>query len=125
MTIWGTGKPRREFMYSDDMADACVSLINLPDNKFQSLSANNRNDGVAPIVNIGVGDDITIANLAKMIANTVEYDGEIVFNSNMPDGTPRKLLDVERLKLLGWSSKIQLKDGLARAYEDFIHSIPG
>lgn len=123
VTIWGTGNPHREFMYADDMADACVSLINLPDSKFQPLLANNRNDGIAPIVNVGVGEDITIAELARMIAKTVEYHGEIIFDSNMPDGTPRKLMNVDRLKSLGWNAKIQLIDGLSMAYEDYIRNM--
>ena len=122
VVVWGTGKPHREFLYADDMADACVSLINLPDNEFQILLAANRNDGIAPIVNIGVGEDITIANLTRLIANTVGYDGEIIFDSNVPDGTPRKLMDVERLKSLGWNAKIKLKDGLAMAYKDYVRN---
>ena len=122
VVVWGTGKPHREFLYADDMAVACVSLINLPDNEFQILLAANRNDGIAPIVNIGVGEDITIANLTRLIANTVGYDGEIIFDSNVPDGTPRKLMDVERLKSLGWNAKIKLKDGLAMAYKDYVRN---
>jgi len=120
VTIWGTGNPRREFMYADDMADACVSLINLPDNKFQPLLAVDRNDGIAPVVNIGVGEDLTISELARIIAKTVSYQGEIVFDSNMPDGTPRKLMDIGRLKSLGWKAEVQLTNGLAMAYEDYL-----
>ena len=122
VTIWGTGKPHREFMYADDMADACVCLINLPDNKFKPLLAVDRNDGVAPIVNIGVGEDITISELSRLIANTIGYQGEIIFDSNMSDGTPRKLMDVGRLNSLGWKAKIKIKSGLAVAYEDYIQS---
>jgi GDP-L-fucose synthase len=123
VTIWGTGNPRREFMYSEDMANACVSLINLPDNEFLNLLAADRNDGVAPIVNIGVGEDITIAELAHLIAKTTGYHGKIVFDTSMPDGTPRKLMDVERLESLGWKAKTNLANGLTMAYKDFTSKV--
>jgi GDP-L-fucose synthase len=120
VTIWGTGKPRREFMYADDMAEACLFIMNLPDSDFQSILANDRNDGVAPLLNIGVGEDVSIAELARIIATTLEYDGDIVFDSDKPDGTPRKLLDVGKLNSIGWIAKTGLEDGLKKACRDFI-----
>ncbi len=117
--IWGTGKARREFMYADDMADACVHLMTLPENQFLPLLAADRNDGVAPVVNIGVGEDITIADVAKLVADTVGFDGRIDFDTSKPDGTPRKLLDCTRLHGLGWRGTTDLCRGVALAYEDF------
>jgi GDP-L-fucose synthase len=106
VTVWGSGKPRREFMCSDDLADACVFLM-----KHYSGS---------DFVNIGVGHDLTIAEFAQIVSATVGYNGRIVFDTSRPDGAPQKLLDVSRLNALGWSSKISLRDGLAAAYADFL-----
>jgi GDP-L-fucose synthase len=100
--IWGTGTPMREFLYVDDLAEACVYLMN--------------NYNKSDIVNIGTGQDITIKELALTVKEVVEYEGEIYFNTDMPDGTPRKLLDVSRLKDLGWEYKTSLKDGIKKAY---------
>src|SRR6266550_7339982 len=119
VSIWGTGTARREFMYSEDMADACVFLLNLPDAEFKPLLAADRNDGVPPVVNIGVGEDITIAELAGLIAKIVDFDGQIEFDRSKPDGTPRKLMDCSRLTGLGWRAKMTLSSGLTLAYEDF------
>ena len=122
VTIWGTGVPRREFMYADDMADACVHLMNLRDRQYLPLLAINRNEGLPPVINIGVGRDISIAELVQLIAKTVDYPGEITFDPDKPDGTPRKLMDISRLKALNWHAKIQLKEGLTLVYEDFTTS---
>ncbi len=119
VTIWGTGTPRREFMYVDDMADSCVHLMNLPDEVYWPLLAADRNDGLAPVVNIGAGEDITIVELAKAISLTVGYEGRIVFDPTKPDGTPRKLLDCRRLNGLGWQATTTLAKGLVVAYKDF------
>ena len=119
VTIWGTGTPRREFMYVDDMADACVHLMSLPDDKYRPLLAADRNDGLPPLVNVGVGSDVTIAELATMISETVGYAGKIEYDRTKPDGTPRKLMDHRRLSALGWEPKTNLRDGLASAYADF------
>ena len=119
VTIWGTGKARREFLYSDDMADACVHLLNLPEHQFRPLLAADRNDGVPPVVNIGVGEDITIGELAELVAETVGFGGRIEFDRSKPDGTPRKLMDCSRLDALGWRPRMPLARGLALAYEDF------
>ena len=119
VTIWGSGTPWREFMYADDMADACVHLITLPDDQFRPLLANDRNDGIPPMVNIGVGKDITIAELATLVAQTVGFGGRIEYDSSKPDGTPRKLLNSDRLLALGWRATTALPQGLRLAYEDF------
>lgn len=119
VTIWGTGTARREFMYADDMADACVHLLNLPDDQFRPLLAADRNDGIPPMVNVGVGEDVTINELAALIARTVDFQGEILHDTSKPDGAPRKLLDSRRLNSLGWRVSTALEQGLARAYEDY------
>jgi len=120
--VWGTGTPRREFMYSDEMADACIYLSKLKDDDYQALIAADRNDGLPPIVNIGVGQDVTIAELAQLIGEIVGYTGEVIFDHEKPDGTPRKLLSVERLQSLGWRSKVDLTTGLQLAYNDYVRS---
>lgn len=120
VTVWGTGTPRREFLYSDDMADACVHLMNLPDEQFVPLLGQARNDGLAPLLNIGVGHDVTIRELAETVSETVGYKGKLEFDATKPDGTPRKLLDVGRLTALGYAAKTNLKVGLAAAYQDFL-----
>ncbi len=120
--VWGSGTPRREFLLSDEMADACLHLMNLPDARFVPLlGADELATGAfrPPLVNIGVGTDVTIAELAAMIRETVGFSGEIVFDPSKPDGTPRKLMDVGLLESLGWKAKTSLRDGLALAYDDF------
>ena len=115
VAAWGTGSPRREFMYSDDMADACVFLMNLPDAKFETLLSRN-----PPLVNIGTGEDLTIRELTEMVRSAVGYAGRIAWDSTKPDGMPRKLLDVSRLHELGWRHKIGLEQGIRLAYSDFL-----
>jgi len=102
VTIWGTGSPRREFLHVDDLADACVFLMNKYDRD--------------EILNIGVGEDLTIRELAELIRDVVGYSGEIRYDTGKPDGTPRKLLDVSRLRATGWRPKIGLKEGIQRTY---------
>ncbi|WP_439537994.1 NAD-dependent epimerase/dehydratase family protein, partial [Methyloversatilis sp.] len=122
VTIWGTGTPRREFLYSDDMADACVFLINLPDDKYASLLGSDESRTgrfEPPLVNVGVGEDVTIKELAELVGEVVGFDGDLVFDTTKPDGTPRKLMDVTRLKGIGWRAETSLPAGLASAYEDF------
>ena len=121
VTIWGTGTPRREFMNSEDMADACLHIMDLPDERFVPLLAADRNDGLPPLLNIGVGKDITISELACLIARVVGYEGDVTFDPSKPDGTPRKLMDTSRLNALGWHASIPLERGLELAYEDFKH----
>jgi len=107
--VWGTGKPRREFLFSDDLAEACLFLME-----------NYEPKDIGEFVNIGTGKDCTILELAQKIKNVVGFQGEIVFDPSKPDGTPRKLLDVSRMKYLGWKAKTSLKDGLERTCEDFV-----
>ncbi len=106
VNIWGSGKPLREFMFADDLADACVFLME------------NYND--LQFVNIGVGEDISIRELAELIKEVVGFQGELEFDSSKPDGTPRKLMDVSKLTSLGWKAKTNLKEGIKLAYEDFL-----
>jgi len=113
--VWGTGRPLREFLYSDDMGDACVFLMNLPEEKFAQLV---RAD-LCPLLNVGYGEELAIAELAKIASEIVGYEGGIRFDATKPDGTPRKLLDSSRLLALGWRPKVGLKEGIARAYADF------
>lgn len=120
VTVWGTGTPKREFMYSEDMADACVYLMGLPDAQFVPLLGQDRNDGLSPLVNIGVGEDLSIAELAGLVRDVTSYQGEMVFDASKPDGTPRKLMDVSRLHSLGWTARTRLREGLVRAYADFL-----
>ncbi len=108
VSVWGTGAPRREFLHVDDLADACVYLMN-------------RYSG-SEIVNIGVGKDISIRELAELISDVVGYEGEIVYDTSKPDGTPRKLLDVSKLDSLGWRVKVPLREGIERTYAWFLDS---
>jgi len=103
--IWGTGTPKREFLYVDDLAEACVFLMN-------EYSGSD-------IVNVGTGEDVTIAELAYGVAKAVGYEGRIEFNPDMPDGTPRKLLDVSKIKSLGWTAKTGLRDGIEKTYREY------
>jgi GDP-L-fucose synthase len=119
VTVWGTGTPRREFMYSEDMADACVFLMSLADGQFVPLLGQDRND----VLNIGVGEDLTIAELAALVKKVTGYGGEIVFDPSKPDGTPRKLLDVSRLSELGWQPLTVLESGLRSAYTSFVEQM--
>jgi GDP-L-fucose synthase len=109
VVIWGTGAPRREFLFSDDLADACVFLM-------ERQSARD----LGEFINIGVGNDLSIREVANAIAGVVGYQGKFIFDSNMPDGTPRKLLDVSRMWALGWKAETSLTNGLRKAYQDFL-----
>jgi GDP-L-fucose synthase len=123
VVVWGTGTPRREFLYSEDMADACVYLMNLPDGSFGRLLGSDETVSgkfEPPLVNIGVGEDVTIGELAAQVKQAVGFEGEIVFDTSKPDGTPRKLLDVARLNALGWHASVSLQSGLAKSYADFL-----
>jgi GDP-L-fucose synthase len=106
LTVWGTGTPKREFLYADDLADACIHLMNIG------------YDG--PILNIGTGEDVTIRELAELVVDVVGFKGSLIFDETKPDGTPRKLLDVSKLRALGWQAKTALRDGISRAYQDFL-----
>jgi len=105
VVVWGTGTPLREFLYVDDLADACVHLM--------------KTYSEMDLVNIGTGEDVTIAEFARLVAATVGYQGSISYDTSRPDGTPRKLLDVGRLHALGWRHRVDLRQGIALAYQDF------
>ncbi|MGH8508529.1 MAG: GDP-L-fucose synthase family protein [Gammaproteobacteria bacterium] len=119
VTLWGTGQPKREFLYSDDLADAAVYLMNLPDNEFSPLCAST---AAPPLINIGYGEDLTIRELAALVRMTIGFKGDIEWDLSKPDGTPRKLLDVTRLHRLGWKARIGLGKGIGKAYEDYLDS---
>jgi GDP-L-fucose synthase len=117
VVVWGTGSPRREFLYSADLADACVFLMNLAEPQFDLLL----NDlARGPLINIGCGRDLTIAELARTVAKVVGFTGEIVFDTSKADGPPRKLLDVSRMAELGWAPSVALEQGIATAYQDYL-----
>ncbi|MGP7818696.1 GDP-L-fucose synthase [Niallia sp. 01092] len=105
--VWGTGTPKREFLYSDDLADACIFLMNHYEED--------------EIINVGVGEDLPIKDLAELISQVVGFKGEIKFDSSKPDGTPRKLVDVTKINAIGWKAKVPLEDGIQKAYNWFLH----
>lgn len=115
VTLWGTGSARREFLFVDDMAEACCFVMQLPKERYNGQTMPMRGH-----LNVGFGNDITILELAQLVAQTVGYDGEIVLDRTKPDGTPRKLMDSRRLLSLGWQPRIPLAEGLRRAYADFL-----
>jgi GDP-L-fucose synthase len=110
LVVWGTGKPRREFLHVDDLAAACLLLLE----KYDSPE----------IINIGCGEDVTIRELAELICDVVGFDGELVWDKTKPDGTPRKLLDVTRIRALGWQPRIPLREGIAQTYRWFLANWP-
>lgn len=120
VTVWGTGTPRREFLYSDDMASACLFLMNLPGDRFNALLGSVDGSFTPPLVNIGVGEDITIRDLAEAVRAAVGFQGEVVFDASKPDGTMRKLMDVSRLHGLGWRASQGFQEGLGEAYRAFL-----
>jgi GDP-L-fucose synthase len=109
IVVWGSGAPRREFLYVDDLADACVFLME-------------RGDEAPALVNIGTGTDLSIAELVDLVMDVVGYRGRVVYDRTKPDGTPRKLLDVGRLSALGWRARTSLREGVAQAYAAFARS---
>jgi GDP-L-fucose synthase len=115
VVIWGSGKPMREFLYVDDMAAACVHVMDLDHDTYAKHT-----DPMHSHINVGTGEDVTIAELARLVGETVGYCGRIGFDTSKPDGTPRKLLDVTKLKQLGWQASTPLPEGLKRAYAAFV-----
>ena len=103
--VWGSGQPRREFLHTTDLAEACVFLL--------------ENYDQPELVNVGCGEDVTIRNLAETVCDIIGFDGKLEFDTSKPDGTPRKLLDISKIKKLGWSPKISLREGIADAYAWF------
>ena len=118
LTLWGTGTPRREFLYSDDMATACVHLMELPPEQLKTLI----NERDPPLINVGSGKDLTIRELAERVRTIVGSQVSIEWDSTKPDGTPRKLLDVSKLTALGWRPTVALDEGIRRAYADYLGS---
>ena len=108
VVVWGTGTPRREFLYVDDFADACIFVL--------------KNYSGPELINIGVGQDLSITEFAKTVADVVGYRGKITYDSSKPDGTPRKLVDISRLSVLGWKARISLREGLTKSYADFLEN---
>jgi GDP-L-fucose synthase len=117
VAVWGTGRPRREFLYVDDMAAACLAVMNL-----DRLEWQRHTEPMCSHINVGAGEDITIKALAEAVAAAVGYSGRIEFDASKPDGAPRKLLDSGRLNALGWRPRVQLEAGLRMAYEDFLQT---
>lgn len=116
VVVWGTGTPRREFLFADDMADGCVFLMELNDTAFSAMTGSTAD---APLINLGCGQDQTIRELANLIAEVVGYQGKLRFDHSKPDGTPQKLLDTGKIGRLGWRARTTLHDGLERAYAAF------
>lgn len=115
VTVWGSGKPRREFLHVDDMADAAVHVMNLDEGLYRSYTSS-----MSSHINVGSGVDISIGELALLIAQVVGFNGKILFDKSKPDGPPKKLMDVNRINALGWRSTISLGDGLSETYRDFL-----
>ena len=118
LEVWGTGTPRREFLNVDDLADACLFVMNLSNEIYQTQT-----QPMLSHLNIGVGEDISIRELAELITRVVGFEGELVFDISKPDGTPRKLLDVSRLKNLGWQAKISLEEGIRNTYSWYVQQL--
>ena len=113
VTVWGTGTPRRELLYSDDLAEACCFLMNLDDGTYGTLLGRD----APPLINIGTSEDVTIRELAETVARVLGFEGKLVFDTSKPDGTPRKLLDVSLVHSLGWRHRVGLEDGIRRTWE--------
>jgi GDP-L-fucose synthase len=113
VVVWGTGSPRREFLHVDDMAAACLYLLGLPDQTYRDLVQNMK----PCLINIGMGKDITIRELAELVKEIVGFRGQIIFDTDRPDGTPQKLLDISRMDKLGWKAKISLREGITGTYD--------
>jgi GDP-L-fucose synthase len=111
--VWGSGAPLREFLHSDDLAEACIFLLESDDSIYESMLG----ETDAPLINIGSGEELSIKKLAEMVSRVVGYHGAIVFDSSKPDGTLRKIMDVSRIHNLGWRHKIELEDGIRSVYE--------
>jgi GDP-L-fucose synthase len=121
VTVWGTGSPRREFLHVDDMADGCLLLLGLEEEKYKKLVVS-----LEPcLINIGMGKDISIKELAGLVKEIVGFEGEIVFDADKPDGTLQKLLDVSRMAELGWKAKMSLREGIEMTYESYKGEVKG
>lgn len=121
VTVWGSGTPRRELLYSDDLAEGCVFLMNLDDGRYNTLLSETE----PPLINIGTGEDVTIRELAETVARVLGFQGKLEFDTTKPDGTPRKLMDVSRLHALGWHHTTGLEEGIRRTWEQVKDRLPG
>ena len=119
VVVWGTGTPRREFLYSDDMADACIYLLEQSEYRLQALF----NEDTPPLVNVGCGEDLTIRELAELVKSVVGYTGKLVFDTSKPDGTMRKLMDVNRLRQIGWMASTKMYKGIENAYKSYLGGV--
>ncbi|QHN05480.1 GDP-L-fucose synthase [Granulicella sp. WH15] len=113
ISVWGTGTPRRELLYSDDLADACIFLLSLDEERYGSLLTQD----VPPLINIGTGEDVTIRELAEIVAKVIGFEGGLAFDTTKPDGTPRKLMDVSKLHALGWGHTVELEEGIGLTWD--------
>ena len=113
LTVWGSGRPRREFLFNEDLGDACIFLLNLAEPDYQGLLRME----AGPLINIGTGEDLTIRELAELVLRVIGYECELVFDASKQDGTPRKLLDISRIRALGWKARTHLADGIGLTYE--------
>jgi GDP-L-fucose synthase len=134
VTLWGSGRPLREFLHVDDLADACVFLMGLPDRDFAAILESAAGDTVTPgtenhepvsHINVGSGEDHTIAELAQVVQEIVGFQGSAIWDRGRPDGTPRKLLDSSRLRALGWQPRIELREGIRTTYEAYRQKLEG
>ncbi|MDQ7834357.1 MAG: GDP-L-fucose synthase [Humidesulfovibrio sp.] len=116
VVIWGTGDARREFLFSDDMAGACVMLMGLPQETFGALLG----QGGLPLINVGSGEEMSVSDMARVVAEVVGFRGGFAYDSSRPDGTPKKVLDASRIFALGWRPRVALREGIAAAYQDFL-----
>ena len=116
VVVWGTGTPRREFLYSEDAADACIFLMRLPAKQFDELVRDRDNP---PVINVGSGEDFAVREIAELVSEVLGSGCPLVFDPTKPDGTPRKLLDTTRLTSMGWKPQIGLREGVSRSYQDF------
>ncbi len=120
VVVWGTGNPRREFLYVEDMASACLHILNMKHDNIAKFL-----DPMMSHINIGSGEDIQISELSKIISEVIGYNGEIIFDNSKPDGAPRKLLDIDLIKSLGWKPRVSLTEGISRSYKYFLRTIVG
>ena len=118
VVVWGTGTPKREFLYSEDMADACIFLLNMSDNDLASILSPDAS--VPPLINIGCGEDLAIRELAELVAGVVGFSGNLTFDTSKPDGTMRKIMDVSKIRNLGWKPEIAMIRGIGLGYKDYL-----
>lgn len=121
VVCWGTGSPLREFLYSDDLAEACVFLVE--NGNYKDMAFTDESGTVQSHINVGSGREVTIKELAETVKEVIGFEGELEWDTSKPDGTPRKLMDSSRINALGWTPKVSLKEGIARAYQDFLSRI--